>query len=103
MLTKSMQRAYVFIASEYKRTGMSPTLQECAMALGMTSKSNMQETVSRLVKRGYLRRLRRRARAIVPLVPLKTKVFRFDDAEKRLVELHSGPSAPPPTAGETSA
>ena len=101
MLTRAQQKAYVFIASTIERTyGIAPSRQEIADHLGLASKGNATAIIERLERRGYLRVLPGRARAIEPLVPLKTKVFRFDPAEKRLVELVTEPTN---AAGATSA
>lgn len=49
--------------------GISPTLRECATALGI-AKSHIHELLGRLEERGLIRRLYNKPRAIEVLVPV---------------------------------
>lgn len=60
------QTALLRFIAGYQRhhDGVSPTLQECADALGLGGKAQVQQLLIRLEDRGLIRRIRSRARAI---------------------------------------
>lgn len=64
MLTHRQREVYNFIAAHQKRCGFAPTYAEIMQGLGLASKANAQRLIEALVKRGFLRRRRGRARGI---------------------------------------
>mgnify|MGYP001809957963 CR=1 FL=1 len=65
----SRQRQFLDYVSDYiARKGFSPCYEEIVDALDLASKQQVHDTVERLVERGYLTRIRGKARslAIVP-------------------------------------
>lgn len=58
-----------FIHGYQEAKGYSPSLVECAVALGNASKSTIHFEINGLVERGHIRRLRNRARAIELIDP----------------------------------
>jgi SOS-response transcriptional repressor LexA len=60
-----------FISAKLKINGVAPTIGEICLGLGLSanSRSLVHKTVSILVERGYLRRMKGRARAIEVVQP----------------------------------
>jgi SOS-response transcriptional repressor LexA len=97
-LTPAQTRLLRFIAG-YARAnhGLAPTLAECAIGIGTPAKSRVHALLVQLERRGAIRRLPRRERAIeilshvavpeiagtplyaVPMKPSTRQWFRFDD------------------------
>jgi SOS-response transcriptional repressors (RecA-mediated autopeptidases) len=82
-LTPKQRQVYRYIVLETER-GRSPSYREIAAAVGLKSKGGIARLVRGLEKRGHIRRLPDRARALEPLVPLRTRVFKFNDETKEL-------------------
>ena len=95
MLTQRQSDVLNYINQyQYDHEGVSPSCAEINTALNCGSKGNVIRLLGCLEKRGFVRRLRYRARAIeIIRIPEHTSrpsrmvVFRFDDEAKELVEL----------------
>jgi SOS-response transcriptional repressor LexA len=78
-LTRKQSAALDFVQGRLRETGIPPSFQEIADALGLKSKSGVHRLLSALERDGYIRRIKRRARCM------------------EVVRLYSPPaSAPPP-------
>ena len=64
MLTKKQLELLNFIHAHLEKTGISPSFEEMKEALDLKSKSGIHRLVTALEERGYLRRLKNRARAL---------------------------------------
>lgn len=64
MLTKKQHELLLFIDERISESGVSPSFDEMKEALGLKSKSGIHRLISALEERGFLRRLRHRARAL---------------------------------------
>ena len=64
MLTRKQHELLTYIHSHLETTGISPSFEEMKEALDLKSKSGIHRLVSALEERGYLRRLKNRARAL---------------------------------------
>ncbi len=64
MLTKKQHELLTFIDKRIQDTGISPSFDEMKEALGLKSKSGIHRLITALEERGFLRRLRHRARAL---------------------------------------
>ena len=64
MLTKKQHELLTFIDGRIQETGISPSFDEMKDALGLKSKSGIHRLITALEERGFLRRLRHRARAL---------------------------------------
>lgn len=64
MLTKKQLELLLFIDSYLNRRGMAPSFEEMKEAVNLKSKSGIHRLVTALEERGFLRRLRHRARAL---------------------------------------
>ncbi len=64
MLTKKQHELLTFIDERIQDTGISPSFDEMKEALGLKSKSGIHRLITALEERGFLRRLRHRARAL---------------------------------------
>lgn len=64
MLTKKQHQLLTFIDQHISEKGISPSFDEMKEALDLKSKSGIHRLISALEERGFLRRLRHRARAL---------------------------------------
>ncbi len=64
MLTKKQHQLLTFIDKHISEQGISPSFDEMKEALDLKSKSGIHRLISALEERGFLRRLRHRARAL---------------------------------------
>src|ERR1700712_2883161 len=64
MLTKKQHQLLQFIRERMNADGVAPSFDEMKEALGLKSKSGVHRLVTALEERGFLRRLRHRARAL---------------------------------------
>ena len=64
MLTKKQLELLNFIHAHLEKTGISPSFEEMKEDLDLKSKSGIHRLVTALEERGYLRRLKNRARAL---------------------------------------
>ncbi len=64
MLTKKQLELLLFIDSYLNQRGMAPSFEEMKEAVNLKSKSGIHRLVTALEERGFLRRLRHRARAL---------------------------------------
>jgi repressor LexA len=98
MLTHKQKAVLDYVAGYVQQTGgVSPSYDEIRVAMGMRSKNQIFFLVDGLIKRGRLRRLSGRARALEivdkgdkparkPVVTYPDAVyFKFDDEAKELV------------------
>jgi SOS-response transcriptional repressor LexA len=70
MMTPTQNNALRFIRSYIENNGgVSPSFTEIGAALGLKSKSNVSRIVVELERRGHIRRLHNRMRAIEVLEP----------------------------------
>lgn len=64
MLTRKQNELLTYIETVIGTEGISPSFEEMKEALGLKSKSGVHRLVSALEKRGFIRRLQHRARAM---------------------------------------
>ena len=64
MLTKKQHELLTYIDERIQETGISPSFDEMKEALNLKSKSGIHRLITALEERGFLRRLRHRARAL---------------------------------------
>ena len=69
MLTKKQRGLLVFIEKHIHQHGHSPSFEEMKKALGLRSKSGIHRFILTLEERGYIRRLKYRARALEVVRP----------------------------------
>jgi repressor LexA len=73
MLTRKQHELLVFIDRRLSETGVSPSFEEMKDALDLKSKSGVHRLISALVERGFIHRLKNRARALEVLKMPETK------------------------------
>lgn len=64
MLTKRQRDVLVFVDAHIRERGYSPSYDNIRDAIGAKSKSNVYDVLGALEERGFIRRLRNRARAL---------------------------------------
>ncbi len=82
-LTAKQRELYDFIAATIAETGVAPSFDEMAAAVGLTSKGRIAEILDALVERGCIRRIPNRRRAIeittAPTVTLNSEILALTD------------------------
>lgn len=85
MLTVRQRQMLMFIAATIRQTGTSPSIEEMREDLGLASKSGVARMLDALEERGFIRRLRNRARAIevirLPEADACEAMVQFSDAQ----------------------
>lgn len=93
MITPRQAKLLAFVRDYIARhDGVAPTYREIMVGLDMQSKSQVQWLIDRLVQRGYMRRLRYRARAIEVIDVPGSAASALRAAAARLIE-QCGPAA----------
>lgn len=64
MLTRKQHELLLYIDKRLSETGVSPSFEEMKEALDLKSKSGVHRLISALVERGFIHRLKNRARAL---------------------------------------
>ena len=72
MLTQKQRRLFELIESGINDDGVCPSYEELRVMLGLSSKSSVHSMMNALENRGYIRRLRYKARAVEILKPSGT-------------------------------
>lgn len=87
MLTKKQHELLTYIDERIQTTGISPSFDEMKEALGLKSKSGIHRLITALEERGFLRRLRHRARALeVVKLPENAKTSRSGGFRPNVIE-----------------
>lgn len=104
MLTSRQKLVLDYIEQvTHDRGGVAPSYKEIAEALDIASKNTVYRTVNALEERGFIRRLRDRARAIEVIrssgsvsnpshQACRVRWFRFDDETQQFVPLETSES-----------
>ena len=64
MLTKQQHKLLLFVHNFINTTGLAPSFEEMFKAMDLKSKSSIHRLLDALVERGFIRRIKNRARAI---------------------------------------
>jgi SOS-response transcriptional repressor LexA len=64
MLTRQQSELLAYLRAHAAKSEVSPSFDEMAVAMGYTSKSGIHRMLGSLEERGFIRRLKYRARAI---------------------------------------
>ncbi|HYI64679.1 MAG TPA: transcriptional repressor LexA [Allosphingosinicella sp.] len=91
MLTKKQHELLLYIDKRLSETGVSPSFEEMKEALDLKSKSGVHRLISALVERGFINRLKNRARAL--------EVIRMPET-KRVTAAANANAAPPRAAND---
>ncbi len=84
MLTPKQKQLLLFINERIEATGVPPSFDEMKEALDLKSKSGIHRLIMALEERGFIRRLRHRARALeVMKMPERTRAGTEGDARRR--------------------
>jgi SOS-response transcriptional repressor LexA len=89
MLTNVQMETLDFIRGHLEQSGgVAPTVREIAHGMGYANHGCVQLTLTRLQDRGYIRRMRGRARAME--VIQRVAYFKFDEDAKELKMINPG-------------
>ena len=73
MLTKKQKNLLLFINKKLRSSGVSPSYEEMKQSLNLKSKSGIHRLITSLEQRGFIRRLKHKARAMEIIKTLKNK------------------------------
>lgn len=96
MLTRALRRHLAHFEAFIQTHGRRPSIRDLMLSHGEASKSSAWRRHQALVDRGYLRVSRfpdGRTQDIVVARPLRTAIYRFDDASKEIVPFESNQPA----------
>ena len=79
MLTKKQKNLLLFINKRLRASGVSPSYEEMKDSLNLKSKSGIHRLITSLEQRGYIRRLKHKARAMEVIKSLTKKVASFNE------------------------
>ena len=82
MLTKKQKELFDFVSSYIEKSSISPSFEEMKNALGLKSKSGIHALITSLEQRGYIKRMKHRARAMEILK--KTEALAFNSNSNSL-------------------
>ncbi|MBU9722650.1 MULTISPECIES: transcriptional repressor LexA [Bacillaceae] len=91
-LSKRQQDILDFIKQEVKKRGYPPSVREIGVAVGLASSSTVHGHLSRLEKKGYIRR-----------DPTKPRAIEIIDTEKEEMKFPESPSVYVPIIGKVTA
>ena len=79
MLTRKQKELFDYLSKYLAKNHISPSFEEMKIAVNLKSKSGIHRLISSLEERGFIKRLKHKARAMEivdknPLVKQKTKV-----------------------------
>ena len=74
MLTKKQKELYDFLTSYISRNSISPSFEEMKIAVNLKSKSGIHRLITSLEQRGFIKRLKHKARAMEITKNLKNVV-----------------------------
>ncbi len=78
MLTKKQKELFDFVSSYIEKSSISPSFEEMKNALGLKSKSGIHALITSLEQRGYIKRMKHRARAMEILKKTEALTFNSD-------------------------
>ncbi len=92
MLTAKQHELLIYIDKRLAETGISPSFEEMKEALDLKSKSGVHRLISALVERGFIHRLKNRARAL--------EVLKMPETRSAPAGVQGAPAAPPRAAND---
>ena len=79
MLTKKQKELFIYLNDYISRNDISPSFEEMKNAVNLKSKSGIHRLITSLEQRGYIRRLKHKARAMEIIKNLTNKVSNLNN------------------------
>tara|TARA_B110000438_G_scaffold162016_1_gene155268 strand:+ start:1389 stop:2021 length:633 start_codon:yes stop_codon:yes gene_type:complete len=79
MLTRKQKELFVYLSEYISENDISPSFEEMKNAVNLKSKSGIHRLITSLEQRGYIRRLKHKARAMEVIKSLTKKVVGFNE------------------------
>jgi len=79
MLTRKQKELFVYLSEYISENDISPSFEEMKNAVNLKSKSGIHRLITSLEQRGYIRRLKHKARAMEVIKSLTKKVVSFNE------------------------
>ena len=78
MLTKKQKELFLFLNGFIAKNGISPSFEEMKNAVNLKSKSGIHRLITSLEQRGFIKRLKHRARAMEIVKSLNDTFIKYD-------------------------
>ena len=87
MLTKKQKELFVYLSEYISKNDISPSFEEMKDAVNLKSKSGIHRLITSLEQRGYIRRLKHKARAMEVIKNLTKKTVNFSHDNNHSVSI----------------
>ena len=77
MLTKKQKELYEYLSDYISKNSISPSFEEMKVAVNLKSKSGIHRLITSLEERGFIKRLKHKARAMEITKSLKNSIANF--------------------------
>jgi repressor LexA len=87
MLTKKQKELFVYLRDYISSNDISPSFEEMKNAVNLKSKSGIHRLITSLEQRGYIKRLKHKARAMEITKELKNNISTFTNSENSFLNI----------------
>ena len=87
MLTKKQKELFVYLRDYISSNGISPSFEEMKNAVNLKSKSGIHRLITSLEQRGYIKRLKHKARAMEITKELQNNISTFTNSENSFLNI----------------
>ena len=87
MLTKKQKELFVYLSDYISSNDISPSFEEMKNAVNLKSKSGIHRLITSLEQRGYIKRLKHKARAMEITKELKSTISTFPNMENNFLNI----------------
>ena len=87
MLTKKQKELFVYLSDYISSNDISPSFEEMKDAVNLKSKSGIHRLITSLEQRGYIKRLKHKARAMEITKELKSTISTFPNMENNFLNI----------------
>ena len=88
MLTKKQKELFVYLRDYISSNDISPSFEEMKNAVNLKSKSGIHRLITSLEQRGYIKRLKHKARAMEITKELQNNISTFTNSENSFLNIH---------------
>jgi repressor LexA len=87
MLTKKQKELFVYLRDYISSNDISPSFEEMKKAVNLKSKSGIHRLITSLEQRGYIKRLKHKARAMEITKELQNNISTFTNSENSFLNI----------------
>ena len=83
MLTKRQKELFDYLSDYISKNSISPSFEEMKVAVNLKSKSGIHGLITNLEQRGFIKRLKHKARAMEIIKSMKNTIIQSDNIERQ--------------------